>query len=187
MKTLILSGTNRRDSMTRRLSQFVYEEIQSRDPKGSFDLMDLVELPPEIFLPEVYVQKPKSFEPWARRFVDADAIISILPEYNGAAPGVFKYFIDMLPFPEALYKIPCSFFGLSAGRFGALRSVEQVQQVFMYRNALVYPENLFIPAVESALTETGGPKDEFLQKLFQQYLDGFLEFAKACQSLRKKS
>ena len=26
----------------------------------------------------------------------------VVPEYNGGAPGVLKYFIDLLPFPESL-------------------------------------------------------------------------------------
>jgi len=187
MKWLVLSGSNRPGSMTRRFSGFVYSELSQRVGTDKVDLMDLIELPLEIFHPESYAQKPPSFESFEKRFIEADAVLTILPEYNGAAPGVFKYFLDMLPFPQSLYKIPCFFYGVSAGRFGAVRSVEQSQQVFQYRNALIYPENIFIPAVDRNITDSGEPTDAFVRKLFDQTMDGFIAFARGCQSLRNRS
>lgn len=188
MKYAIVSGTNRPGSMTRRFSGFVESELKKLcGTSDQVDLIDLKEMPLDIFKPESYAEKPASFQSFSQRFVEADALVIVLPEYNGAAPGVFKYFVDMLPFPKALYKIPCTFFGVAAGRFGAVRSVEQIQQVFQYRNALVYPENLFIPGVDKNITEAGAPADDFSRKLFDQFLKGFVDFAKATAPLKEHS
>jgi NAD(P)H-dependent FMN reductase len=174
--------------MTRRFSGFLFDQVKEKlGSAEKVELLDLTELPLSIFHPDSYAKKPDDFQKISDQFVNADALLITLPEYNGAAPGVFKYFLDMLPFPKALYKIPSTFFGVSAGRFGAVRSVEQVQQVFQYRNALVYPENLFIPAVGDNLSPTGEPTDAFVRKLFDQYVDGFIDFAKATNAIRVKS
>jgi len=74
----------------------------------------------------------------------ADGIVTVVPEYNGSFPGVLKYFIDMLRFPESLYGIPAAFVGIAAGEWGALRAVEQMEMVFQYRHAHLFGRRVFI-------------------------------------------
>ena len=42
------------------------------------------------------------------------------------------------------------FTGLSAGVWGALRPIEQLQAIFGYRNACLFPERVFMPAGQSS-------------------------------------
>ena len=49
----------------------------------------------------------------------------------------------MLKFPESFEKRPVCFTGLGAGIWGALRPVEQLQAIFGYRNAYLFPERVF--------------------------------------------
>lgn len=184
MHWTIISGTNRPQSNTLKVSNFIKNLMEEKTKgKDKIELIDLQNLPPEIFLGRAYQEKPAEFEPFKKAVLNADGLICVLPEYNGAAPGVFKYFIDMLPFPQSLQKVPSCFVGVSAGRFGALRSIEQSQQVFRYRNAFLYPESLYLMGVPDSLDPTTfGPKDEFLQKLTHQVLDGFLDFARKLRS-----
>src|SRR5437667_4808 len=79
--------------------------------------------------------------------VRAAGLVVISPEYNGGMPGILKYFIDMLKFPESFAARPVCFVGLAAGVWGALRPVEQLQAVFGYRNAHLYPERVFLPKI----------------------------------------
>jgi chromate reductase len=179
MKFSIISGTNRLNSNTRRVADFTQSLLKQKvKTDDSVSLIDLCELPLEIFSPNAYSEKPKSFDNFRDAVLQADALISVLPEYNGAAPGVFKYFIDMLPFPQSLNKLPSFFIGLSSGRFGALRAIEQTQQVFRYRNAFLYPESIYLMGVEKSLEASGQPKDEFILKLFHQSLEGFVDFSR---------
>jgi chromate reductase, NAD(P)H dehydrogenase (quinone) len=177
MKFTIISGTNRPGSNTRRIANFTESLLREKVKKGdTISLLDLCDLPQEIFSPKAYAEKPKSFEVFRDGVTQADALLCVLPEYNGAAPGVFKYFIDMLPFPQSLQKIPSFFVGVAAGRFGALRAIEQTQQVFRYRNAYLYPESVYLMAVDQSTEPSGKPKDEFVLKLFHQSLEGFVDF-----------
>src|SRR5579884_152049 len=134
----LVSGTNRPGSNTRKVARQV-EEIYAQ-LKTPLRVLDLAQLPPEIFLPSSYVEKPKSFAPFAEAILSASGLIVVTPEYNGGMPGVLKYFIDMLKFPESFQKRPVCFIGLAAGMWGALRPVEQLQHIFGYRNAYIYPE-----------------------------------------------
>lgn len=179
MKITVISGTNRPGAVSKVVAQYIGEEIKASMPAGGeVTLLDLHELPQELFLPAAYSEKPASFEPFKKAILEADGVISVLPEYNGSAPGVFKYFLDMLPFPESLKDMPAAFVGLSAGKFGNVRGVEDMMGVFQYRYANVYPYRIFLNAVQDNLDERGMPKDDFVRNLFQEQLRGFVEFAK---------
>ena len=116
---LIISGTNRPDSYTRKVARHVetiYEAIGV-----DFQLLDLTELPGEIFSPTSYAQKPPSFKRFSDAILASDGVVIVTSEYNGGIPGILKYFIDMLPFPESFEQRPVCFVGLAAGIWGALR------------------------------------------------------------------
>ncbi len=179
MKITLISGTNRPQSKTRRLTSYIEKYFRTLLAKDDqIQLLDLALLPHEIFLPAAYAQKPDSFAPFREAIIKTDGILSVIPEYNGSAPGVFKYFIDMLPFPESLRHKPSAFVGVSDGRFGALRSIEHIQQIWEYRNAFVYPERVFIPFAEKNVDQEGKPTDPKTLELLHSEIDGFLKFAK---------
>ena len=69
-------------------------------------------------LPEVLVVDDGS-GPEQQRVLDAAGLHIITPEYNGSFPGVLKYFIDMLKFPESFVEKPVAFTGEAAGLWGA--------------------------------------------------------------------
>lgn len=179
----LISGTNRADSQSIKVTKFTANYLKDKlGPSEDIQVLDLAKLPAEMFNPEVYSEKPSSFDPFRERMLKSQAIISVLPEYNGSAPGAFKYFIDMLPFPESLARVPCAFIGISAGRFGSVRSVEHMQDVFQYRHAFLYPERLFISNVSGATDDSGKPTDDFVFGLFEAMMEGFADFAKRLRS-----
>ena len=149
----IISGTNRPGSSTRK----VVGKIESLYKKHNAvtSLVDLADLPPGIFDPGSYAEMPEAFKPFSNAVLEADGLVVMTPEYNGGMPGVLKYFIDMLEFPESFEAKPVCFVGLAAGAWGALRPVEQLQQIFGYRNAPIYPKRVFLPAVYKMLNDEG--------------------------------
>ena len=173
MLTLIV-GTNRPASATRKVArqvETIYEEMHV-----PLKVLDLAELPPEIFSPASYSAKPSSFKPFSDAILQAEGLVLVTPEYNGGMPGVLKYFIDMLKFPESFERRPVCFVGLAAGIWGALRPVEQLQAIFGYRNAYLYPERVFIPQVMNHLDEQGGLKSPELVDRLRKQAEGFVNF-----------
>lgn len=175
----LLIGTNRPNSNTRLFSTYFHGLLEAHKQNSEkVEIIDLAELPSDIFDPECYAKKPQSFAPFQEKILRTNGLISVLPEYNGGPPGIYKYFIDMLSFPDSLYKKPAAFVGISAGRFGALRPVEQMQQIFCYRNALLYPERVFINHAKDQLDTQGRPSDSTVRSLLEQEVKGFFEFAR---------
>ena len=110
--------------------------------------------------------------------LQASGLIVVTPEYNGSMPGVLKYFIDLLEFPESFEHRPVCFVGLAAGMWGALRPVEQLQAIFGYRNAHIFPERVFLPRVGSLLDASGRFKDAELVERLRAQQQGFVEFVR---------
>jgi chromate reductase len=178
----LIVGTNRPGSNSRRLAaqvEAVYAGLQV-----PLRLIDLAQLPAEIFLPTCYAEKPASFQSWADAIVQAAGLIVVTPEYNGSMPGVLKYFIDMLKFPESLCLRPVCFIGLAQGQWGGLRAVEQLQAVFGYRNAFVYPEKVLVPRVQELWDAAGQfASTDILARLKSQAV-GFVQFVENLQGVR---
>ena len=178
MNWTIIAGTNRKNSRSSIVARKLESDLKAKLASGEkIEVIDLAELPTEIFHPEAYASKPESFKKFETSMLNSHALISVVPEYNGSFPGAFKYFLDMLPFPQSLSKVPAAFIGISAGRFGALRAVEQVEQVFQYRHSYLFPKRVFISSLDQNLDEKGNIKDAFLQEVYADFLSSFIEFA----------
>ena len=181
MITLIV-GTNRPDSNTRKVARHVEEAYA--ELKVPLHVLDLAKLPPGIFSPTSYAEKPKSFESFANAILQSDGLHVVSPEYNGGVPGVLKYFIDMLKFPESFDRRPVCFVGVAAGVWGALRPVEQLQAIFGYRNAFIYPERVFLPQINNLLDGNGRLNNSELIGRLQKQVSGFVDFVENVKGVK---
>jgi chromate reductase, NAD(P)H dehydrogenase (quinone) len=169
-----LIATNRPGSNTAKVAAHVAEIYAA---KGSpLEIVDLHKLPPEIFAPTSYAEKPASFAPFQDALSKAGGIVVVTPEYNGGFPGVFKYFIDMLKFPETFTGKPFAFVGLSAGGGGAVRPVEQFSALVTYLRGIIYPGTVNIPGINGHLNESNRLKTPELIERLEKQADGFIKF-----------
>lgn len=181
-KIVIVSGTNRPNSQTRRVAG-VFEDLYKSEGAQT-EIVDLKELPAEIFRPEAYEKKPAAFEKISQSILNSSGLVIVTPEYNGSFPGVLKLFIDMLKFPESFERRPVAFVGLAAGMWGALRSVEQLESIFKYRNAFTYSDRIFLPRVESQLNSANEFTSDLVKKLTRDQVRGFIKFCEKISSLK---
>lgn len=175
----IISGTDRPNSNALKISEYVKSLYLEKG--ADVDIISLEDFPLEEVVGGRYGKKIPVIEKFRAPVIEADGLIFVIPEYNGSFPGVLKMFIDYLPFPEAFEKMPMAFIGEANGAFGGLRAVEQFQMVANYRNALQFPERVFIPRVKKEFTEEEGLKDEFKQKLLESQVENFLKFVASVQ------
>jgi chromate reductase len=168
-----LIATNRPGSNTANVAAHVAEIYAA---KGSpLEIVDLHKLPPEIFAPSSYAEKPAGFAPFQETLSKASGILVVTPEYNGGFPGVFKYFIDMLKFPETFAGKPFAFVGLSAGMGGAIRPVEQFSTLVTYLRGVIYPGTVNIPGVNQHLESDRLKTPEIIERL-EKLADGCIKF-----------
>lgn len=183
MKIVVIAGTNREGARSRAVAGAIarrYAELAGVE----HTLLDLAALPMELFTPGAYAEKPAAYKPFADAVVAADGLHIVTPEYNGGMPGALKLFIDHLPFPQSFERRPVCFTGVAAGRWGALRPIEQLQGVFGYRNAYQLPDRVFITGAHKVLDESGWPTDEFLSEKLAAQLEHFVAFCRALKPLR---
>ncbi len=177
----IISGTDRPQSNTLQISQFIqtlYAQIGVQT-----EIIDLAKL-------NLFSQGPQyGSKDLSERLQDhvqkiglSEGLIVVCPEYNGSMPGVLKYFIDHWRYPESFEFRPVCFVGLG-GLFGGLRPVEHLQQVFGYRNAFIYPERIFLMNVWKILKD-GEVTDPLMKDLLIKQTKGFEAFCKALQEAK---
>jgi chromate reductase len=176
---VIIAGTNRPGSKTLPIARYAGEILE-----GSGEdvvLVDLAGLPHDLMAGASYTVKPPAFAPFQDAVLEARGILTVVPEYNGSFPGILKYFIDMLRFPESLNEKPAGFVGISSGPWGAVRAVEQLEMVFQYRHAHLYGRRVFIPDVRTAVDDAGRPVEPVMARRLETTIGGFARF---CHRLR---
>lgn len=119
---LIVSGTNRPISNTSKVRTHVEATYIRLGVKTR--LLDLAELPPEIFAPAACAEKPAGSKKYTDAILAVEGLVIVTPAYNGGVPGGLKYFIHMLPLLESFEQRPVCSVGLAMGLRGALGPVE---------------------------------------------------------------
>lgn len=173
MKIHILSCTDRPGSNALKVSTYAQKFLEK---KADTELFSLADYPLEQLKGGKYGNTPESVEEFNNDFLDADGYLFVIPEYNGGFPGILKLFWDYLPFPEAMSHKPVSLIGEAAGAFGALRPVEQFEQLVKYRKAYVFPDRMFIQRVNDSFDPENGLKEKVPQELLMKQLNEFPEF-----------
>lgn len=176
MNIKIISGTDRPSSNAMRISRYVKKKYEAEGIDAN--IIDLQDFPLKDVIGGKYGEEIPSVSEFRKPVVEADGLVFVIPEYNGSFPGILKMFVDYLPFPRAFEKHPMAFIGEASGAFGGLRAVEQFQMIANYRNALQFPERVFISRVSSEFDEKEGLSDPFKEELLNSQVQNFIEFVR---------
>ncbi len=156
----IISGTNRPNSRTLAVANYVREATQEVT-KAAVELIDLVELNPG-FLSNTMYESANS-HPELRQLqndfiLPAKKLIFVAPEYNGSYPGVLKAFLDALSvhrYKENFMGKPVALIGTATGRAGNLRGMDHLSQSLLHMGAELRFGALPISQVDKLLDEHG--------------------------------
>lgn len=173
MNFTLISGTNRINSNTRKVSE-VY--LQRADRLGmSCQLLDLADLPMDCFGPcsEDYLH-PALKDVQETLIRPAGKLIVVSPEYNGSIPGVLKALLDFTDV-KAWYDKKACLVGVATGRAGNLRGLDHLTNIFLHCRIQVLPNKLPISRVKSLLQEKDGLDAPTLEAVDRQ-LEQFLHF-----------
>lgn len=166
----IVSGTDRPNSNAYRIARYLQQRYEEQGV--NVKITDLCDFPLKHVAGGKYGEDIPAVDAFVKPLIEADGLVIVCPEYNGSYPGILKMFIDYFPYPASLNKKPIALVGEATGAFGAMRAVEQLQQVFGYRHAHIFPERVFISRVDKNFDE-GGIKNEFQQQLLDSQIENF--------------
>lgn len=179
MNLKIVSSTDRPGSWTLKVSKHIASLYENKSVNA--EVISLEDFPLKDVVGGKYGQEISTVKEFRDPIIEADGLVFVIPEYNGSFPGILKMFVDYLPFPTAFEKMPMAFIGVASGAFGSLRSVEQFQMIVNYRNALQFPERVFIPRVSKEFDPVTGLKDDFKRGLLESQVSSFIKFVE-CNS-----
>jgi chromate reductase, NAD(P)H dehydrogenase (quinone) len=173
-KIAVISCTDRPGSRTYKLAAYIREQYLKQDLESN--LISLTDYPFDQVFGGKYGKDIPAVKVFNEHILAHDGLVFVIPEYNGSFPGVFKLFIDYLPFPKSFLGMPIAFVGVATGSFGALRAVEHAQQVVGYRNAYVFPERVFIARADKTFDPVLGPTDELYAQLLGSQIVNFSSY-----------
>ncbi|HTS44372.1 MAG TPA: NAD(P)H-dependent oxidoreductase [Puia sp.] len=136
---LIISGTNRHDSNTIKVSQLYKELLDKKNIEArllSLEGLNVLERNPE-------------FEKIEKEMlIPAQKFIFVSPEYNGSIPGVLKSMFDISDVRKVWAGKKALLTGVSTGRAGNLRGMEHLTGILHYMRVVVHPNKLPISVID---------------------------------------
>jgi len=179
---LIISGTNRLDSKTQQISEFCFQYLLPILGEDNVKLLDLCRLNVENLINEnMYqgdYQHPVVSSIQDEYLISSDKWLVISPEYNGGFSGILKLFIDAVSvrkYAETYDAKKIGLIGVSSGRAGNLRGMDQLTGIFHYLNCEVFPPKLPISST-GILFENNQLVDTATKVAIEMHLQRFLKF-----------
>ncbi len=165
MSVLVITGSARQDSLTRRLG----EQIVATTP-GAVLAPRLTALP--FFDQDQEATPPAAVQELRAQVAAADSVIVVTPEYNGTIPGLLGNAVDWLSRPYAdqpavLRGKPVVAVAASPGGVGGVRALVALRTVLGNAGADLLERQLSVPEVHLRLEdETLGAELEALVAAF---------------------
>jgi NAD(P)H-dependent FMN reductase len=177
MNIVILSGSPRKVSITKRVAIYLREILRD---KHHVELIRLDEsaLPPvqHVFAKEE--QTPEEYKELRAKMLAADAFIFVSPEYNGGYSSAMKNLIDH--FPKITYmRKAIGIVAASDGLFGGMRAALQMQLLVCALFGVPCPQMLITPQVDKKFDEQGKLVDEAFQRNIDNFLAEYLWLAES--------
>jgi chromate reductase len=170
----IFSGTNRNDSHTLKVSLSYQQLLENKGIQAT--LLSFQDLPHDITFNEVFGKRSAGFSEIITKYVDnSDKFIFVVPEYNGSFPGIVKVFLDAIH-PKHWTDKKAALVGVSQGRAGNLRGIEQLSMILNYLKIHVYHNKLPVSTVDKVVGESGLITNPDTIAALERQIDGFLKF-----------
>jgi len=163
----IISGTNRNDSNTLKVAQY-YQQLLKK--KGiSANLISLHGM-------NVLERNPSFAKIEQDELIPAGKFIFISPEYNGSFPGVLKAMFDISDIKKTWWGKKALLTGVSTGRAGNLRGMEDLTGILHFMKVVVHPNKLPISVVDKLMDESGSLHDAATVTAIRTQVNEFVEF-----------
>lgn len=177
---LIISGTNRPNSYSHKLSLQMQTMLEQGGQASK--VLSLEDLPSDLPVSDLFGNRSEAMQKVMDTLIKpAKAFMIVAPEYNGSYPGILKVFLESLSADDdwkLMESRSVMLVGLSAGRAGNLRGLDQLTSVLHYMGSSVYHEKLTLPGIGKILSPEGAWVDEGSKAALQRRIDAFVSHIK---------
>ncbi len=172
----IISSTNRPGSFSLRFSA-LYRDLMGSKSQLETKILSLESLPPTFAFDNCFGKRTPDFEVLLENYiVNAQRFVFVIPEYNGSFPGILKSFLDASQ-PKSWYGKKAALIGVSQGRAGNLRGIEQFTLILQHLRMHVYFYKLPVSNIEKIIGQNPSlPIPEEMISLLNLHINGFCSF-----------
>lgn len=191
MKITIISGSNRKEAESFRISKWLQEKLKSQnDSSLEVDLVDLRRVDMSFIPDEFWAGQSSSAKAMAaeyKKLEESDGIVVVTPEWGGAASPVLKHFILMSGY--SLAHKPVLAFGVSSTPVGGIRPIEDIKHTFKNARGVFLPEPIVINDVNNFLIgeERDQKREDYISGRADYALDLLLEYSRALKQVRESN
>jgi chromate reductase, NAD(P)H dehydrogenase (quinone) len=164
---IIISGTNRRDSNTRKVAHQYQDTLKEKNIPSEIVTLEGMDLSGPT---------PEFHELEKEKLLPATKIIFIAPEYNGSIPGVLKTMLDLSDYKRTWQWKKALLVGISTGRSGNVRGLEHLTSILNYMKVIVHPNKLPISSVHKLLDGKHAIEDAETLIAINIQIDEFVRF-----------
>lgn len=131
----VVIGTDRAGSNSSIVAKEILNTL-AKDPNTRINLVDLAKIQKSIFRTDYFATKPAAFvNDFVSPIERAQALIFVVPEYDGAIPGILSYYMNHMR--VGLDNKMVSLVGISAGKWGARSALDAFKGTLTHRKAQV--------------------------------------------------
>jgi chromate reductase, NAD(P)H dehydrogenase (quinone) len=171
----IISGTNKKNSLSRVVASLYYSRLRSMNINTRFLALD--DIPYDFVTDTMYDKKsPSIIKLQEQVFNPTQKFVFVLPEYNGSIPGVLKLLIDALDVRQAFEGKKAALTGVATGRAGNLRGLDHMASILIHMRVTVMPNMLPISRVKDELDIKGELNNPATEKVVHAHVKSILEF-----------
>jgi NAD(P)H-dependent FMN reductase len=195
MKLGIIVGSQRLNSQSLRISQFIEEHLTLKSTDKDKIETYFLDLPKED-LPRLHSYSANMDETWRMRWMpiskelhECDAFIIVSPEWNGGATPTIKNFFLLTSDFELAHK-PALIVSTSSGHGGSFTVGEL--RGYSYKNTMInyIPEHIIIRQCQSMLLAqeilpTDGKADIYIKKRINFATNLLIDYAKMLKPIRE--
>ncbi|HUQ65516.1 MAG TPA: NAD(P)H-dependent oxidoreductase [Flavitalea sp.] len=164
---IIISGTNRRDSNTRKVARQYQDNLTERNISSEIVTLEGMDLS---------AHTPEFEEMEKNKLLPAKKLVFIVPEYNGSIPGVLKTMLDLSDYKKTWQWKKALLVGISTGRSGNVRGLEHLTSILNYMKVVVHPNKLPISSVHKLLNGKNSIEDSETLIAINIQIDEFVKF-----------
>lgn len=175
LKLAIVVGSNRRESINRKLAQAL-AKLAGDAFEPSFVQID--DLP--LFNQDLEPNRPEPTLRLKREIEAADAILIVTPEHNRSIPAVLKNAIDWASRPygrNSWAGKPVAVTGTSGGGVGTAVAQNELRMIMTNLAGVVVGSQVFITFKEGLIDAGHNVTDEGTRSFLKGFIDGFAKIA----------
>jgi len=170
-KVAIVVGSNRRDSINRKLAQAI---ARLADNRVDARLVQIDDLP--MYNQDLESPLPAGVTRFKAEIEQAVALLFVTPEHNRSLPAVLKNAIDWGARPygrNSWVGKPAAITGTSPGVIGTAIAQQHLRQILGDLGALVMGGEAYITFKPGLIDDAGALTDEATRKFLQGFVDQF--------------